>query len=1031
MKIKDKLYGYEQRAKNRKGRQLDIRNYVELLISERITSDVIAEKKSVSQEDIEQIFSEIITELQTKYKKFEQYRYARNYLSKTINEGNKEGSWSLPVPSYIHRYRREATLRNASWFKKSSKLNTWVEQWLARLSDDDASKRAANPEEAIGNCLVSACIFGGLCIPEALDSLKKQLLSQKLQKPLVRDKYGFFIELLFSSKSQLSNTIVNDTELTVRRFYPDPLTLGFIATFFSSADNAKICERQSLWSTLSKTLKNVDREIVRHIKTVESLCTASAGVIENRPNCDIDQATIAYSSGKIRSASLPPDVYELISNRALSSVSFDHQKHNSKRSKFDFQQSINVNAGINIEKTISDVRLALATKDEKGHKRTSKLVLASLVQIKEQPLNLNFASLIHWLEEMLTQQKIKVSSASRYWSAIGAPWLAHTSEIDISSFEPEDFEALYKRILDATLSDKNRRYMAGRFDQFHSFLQRHYQLAPLPVPLSDAEGRTNQFVRAYYIPQFAFAEVLSLIDKTIVDKSLQPTLKALFIIAIRSGLRLGELLKLRINDIENSDDSWIFVRDNKFADGKSSSSLRKIPLEVLLLEEEREFIKRYIATRRQIAKNDNILLFSESNTLNIPLNPNFVSTIFAQIATAVTGVKSTFHGLRHSALSNLHLVVEDQLPLLEDLVGYTEDDINRIKHMLGFVCGNTFTRDKYWLLASFAGHATPEITFSNYLHFTDYIASQKFRVAFMSIPKSSIEAALNMTKNSRTRLNKRSAVDAQWYGNIVNWIESKASAYAEDKRKLNKVSTKGLNTANSKTLLFKPAEPTIELCYSVLKCVEDGDPIDVIVTQHNLEKLPLVYNWIKNAKTLQALTTSRGGSRLQSRFTKDQAFTHRLAPQQPESNAELKDANNAITKLRDVYKANKGEIIWAIDYFLHHSNRSNPFIRFYDRDTLDRFVNVIIDVFPATRWEISSKESTRNADFAMDGWFELKEKQGFGIDRPIKDYQREMPLPLALRLRHPDEAKIIEVRQVGTYSARTLGYLFHMLKIML
>lgn len=1029
MNIRDDSFGFEQRAKRRQGRQGDVRNYVQSLIADKITRVIFDDKESAAQLDIEQVYEEIILNLQTKYRKFELYRYARNHLSKLINDGNREGKWSLRVPAYIHRYRREATLRSARWFNKSRNLNAWTQEWLSTLANDNDAKPNLTGNTALGNCLVSACIFGGLCIPEALESFMELLLVKR--KPLSSSKYGVFIELYFTSKSEAFNAIVNDKEITLRRWYPDPLTLGLIATFLHGEFVEQGYEKESLWSVLSDTFKRVDSKVIRYIRSVEALCSVGAGVIENMPNCDIDQLTVAYLSGKVSSASLPHDVYKNISTSSISGVTAQYQKHVSKRGNVTIQLRQHSDESVNIEKTISDLRLALAPKDANGQKRSNKMAIASLNEIRKSPLKFNFEVLLLWLEDMLKTRKIKVSSASRYWSAIGTPWLAHTSDIDFKSFESEDFDELYRLILNTTSSDKNRRYMAARLDQIHSFLQRQYQLPSLTSPLSDGEGKVSQYVRAYYIPQFAFAEVLSLLDQSLDDKGLRLVLKVLFIIAIRTGMRLGELLKLRINDIESSDDSWVFVRSNKFADGKSLSSLRKIPLNVLLLSEEVEFIKRYISTKRQIAKSDNILLFSESNTPHVPLNPTSVGNVFSQIASAVTGVTSTFHGLRHTALSNLHLVVEDQILLLKDLVGYSQNDISEIKRMLGFTESNTFARDKYWLLASFAGHTTPETTFGNYLHFTDYIAAQKIRSVFNSIPKASIESALDMSKNAKTRLNNRSKNTSEWHENIASWIESKITPYIAERINQAAKSDKKVNIDGEGTFLFKPTEPTIELCYSVLKYTEDGELIDEIVSQHNLENSALVSKWISNAKILQGLTTRKGRSRFLSRTTTTRTVANRLAPHKPESNIELKDANTAIAKMRALYKIKKEEVIWSINYFIQHSNRSNPFIHFTDISSTERFLDVVLDAFPPARWEITMKGPSSKIDHTANHRLLYLKKQGIGVRELARNYQRQVPLTYLLRLKHPEEAKIVEKRKVKSYSARTLGYLFHMLKIML
>ncbi|MEZ5495219.1 MAG: tyrosine-type recombinase/integrase [Gammaproteobacteria bacterium] len=64
---------------------------------------------------------------------------------------------------------------------------------------------------------------------------------------------------------------------------------------------------------------------------------------------------------------------------------------------------------------------------------------------------------------------------------------------------------------------------------------------------------------------------------------------SIFIILYRTGLRVGEVLKIKLKDIEISDEFWIDIRENNKGDNKTYSSLRRIPLGILLKKEEHIF----------------------------------------------------------------------------------------------------------------------------------------------------------------------------------------------------------------------------------------------------------------------------------------------------------------------------------------------------------------------------------------------------------------------------------------------------------
>jgi site-specific recombinase XerC len=66
---------------------------------------------------------------------------------------------------------------------------------------------------------------------------------------------------------------------------------------------------------------------------------------------------------------------------------------------------------------------------------------------------------------------------------------------------------------------------------------------------------------------------------THTSSSYRECLSALYIVAYRAGLRLSEIQKLRLKDIERSPECWLYIRDTRLDDGKSDSATRKIPLE--------------------------------------------------------------------------------------------------------------------------------------------------------------------------------------------------------------------------------------------------------------------------------------------------------------------------------------------------------------------------------------------------------------------------------------------------------------------
>jgi uncharacterized protein YejL (UPF0352 family) len=430
---------------------------------------------------------------------------------------------------------------------QSKAINLWSQNWLAGLSHQPAIKAGRSNANLLGNCLMSAVLYGGLCIPEALSALLKIMTLDN--KPLINDGNNTFIELIFENKSQPHNILIQDEAKTLRRWYPDPFTLCWISHFLSNFKPSGFeSEVKSAWVLMKSVIDEVDGNVLKKVKTIESWCKASVGVIENLPQVDLSQTFIGYMVGNVISVSLPKDVSDVIcaNNYTNSEINgFSYQKKYSHGSpKLAFNE-----VSLNAEKAIKEIGSALAPKYENGHKKSTNEAIILLREIKNNHSNLSLELLISWLLDRLSK-KLKVSSTLRYWSAIGKTWLAHTLSVQLHSLDSEAFEVLYKDMIDTGKSLKSRHYNAARFDEFHLFLHQHYGYPLLPASLNYSSKSPTPFVRAIYVPQAAFHMIRESISQRIVDRSLSQALQVLLILAIRTGMRIGELTSCRLKTLK-------------------------------------------------------------------------------------------------------------------------------------------------------------------------------------------------------------------------------------------------------------------------------------------------------------------------------------------------------------------------------------------------------------------------------------------------------------------------------------------------
>jgi len=556
-----------------------------------------------------------------------------------------------------------------NWFKDSRYLNSWVQKWYGELNNTSAFSSEASDSNLLEKIIISAAIHGGLCTPEALISLANLLLTK--QYPLNRSEEILWVDLYFKS-SKAHNVRIDDQEKTLRRWYPDPISIGLILQFLKVREEISIAKPHNLqtgWRLIKNYLFVISDPVNFSIKSFSRFCIACAGVLENHDGINLHQAMVGYAVDKVSSSSLTPNFQKaLFSNKIFSPVYYssfnipvDNINKYVKKSK---------NKLLNYEPLINSIKLAIAKKSVNGTKNTPKMAVTKLKEILNTDLPDPIEMLINWYIDLLGGDK--VATVTEYNFAIGTDWIAETLNAELDCFDESDFEDLYLSIIDRELSPNRRNYILGRLNQFHLYLVRHYYMPVLTNFEEFKNGLHLPFIRVGFISESMFtAFCLSIDNVSGIDKETKKGIKCLLILAYRLGLRRSELLKLCLEDIEPSTEMWVFVRNNKFGDNKTYSSLRKIPLNILLLSDESSLVNRYIAQRRQLVNyQPKALLFSLPQTPYVPLSGSFISKITSSLLKEITGLPLVFHHLKHSALSKLQLVFEGNIFLINKFTKY-------------------------------------------------------------------------------------------------------------------------------------------------------------------------------------------------------------------------------------------------------------------------------------------------------------------------------------------------------------------------
>lgn len=1023
-------YGYKKREQNKKDHIKRIKKNVEKKIYFFLPELNEAEVK-IADEQYQSQMDDLIRDLMFEYRKDKDHKIARNYLSGFISDGNSEGKWYLNVPSPILEFKREQPYRTERTHNITRMLNEWEQTWIEYLNSRPATNINNVDLDILPAVLISAAFYGGLCIPDAISALMTQL--RFMSKPLIISKNRVWIDLVFDSKTQPRNVVLFGKRRTLKRWYPDPISLAWINNFLAHRpayyedDDIDI---GSSWDLIKSYMKRISFLGGNVTGSFSEFCKSSVGVAEKYS--DINQANIEYLVGINPSVSLPQGFYNSIVKNTnyktlkLQSIPKHKKPELKQKSSKDLHKSDH-----NYGALISRIHRSLNPSLFNGKKNTKTNAKNELDLILESNLPEAILILVSWLFYLLDSKPgLKVSSVYRYFSAIGKGWINGTMGIDIYALDESGFEQLYKVILDSDKDEDTRNFKAARFDQFHEYGHRYFDLEYMSFSLTNNTYKGARFVRSGFISEQLFKVFCKSIDVSgITGLHVKNGLKLLYILSFRLGLRRGELLKLRLKDIEESNHSYIYILNNIYGNNKSNSSTRKIPALLFLTTEEKELFKTYLAERKILTSfKTKALVFSLPETHYTPLKGSWVSSIAKELLTNISGLPIVFHDLRDSALSRLQIILEEDKELIRFITPYSNHQIKRIQNELGGFDEYQNKRDMYWSLAGFAGHLTPETSFSNYLHFTDIISANKLRKSSLAVSLNVVREISGLSSHMITRLCNKKELDV----NALRLLDFNGPLISSIIKYSDQI-VPSIVDENVDYVCLPKKQITVELCFAVLKEAEYGATKIELCNKFDIDEYHL-NNWIKSAKSLAELKTTKNKKRL---FLDNESPKKvLLLPSKPPSNSELEDANEALETMRELYKKNDKRIKWCIEYYLSTTNMSSSAIKFNNPADFRRFIKLMSKVFPLKRWHFHFEEieSNKNKDY-LGAWKIASMKIEFKqLNSTVKRKTKFPNGQVKAYLSHPNESKLMDSYKgkkiIEKYSSNTIRYVFHMIAIM-
>ncbi|PMG50696.1 site-specific integrase [Shewanella sp. 10N.286.52.B9] len=1000
-----KSIGVEKRNKDRERHRRNLKIKADKLVEKHFPSGAAFPPL----QDFNLKWEQLIDDLPKVFTSIRDLKSGFNRCNSVVTKRAESDNINVAMPSVIVTQKAEKTIHSQALIRDGLVFQNLYNRWFTELSLNGYSDSIAEAYRSI--------IFSIICHSGCLNHHLIRALSAQLNTRLNISTINNlpFVSLIIDENGYHTNVTTEECKTTEFIWYLSPLTISCIRHFLQLKKHNPHTHWQA--PTDNKTIHALlideyqDKELLP--TNLKGLVKSAISVIQFLPNVRINQAMLEYAMGRNKAYSLPKDNLA----RLVTTPIAIHPKLNfySPLRSIEPQGLRNTKPALPYSKFFQTLSQTLK---ETGNKKLTSKSLKQNLNTLESTLKLSIAQevLIKWYIHKL--KTCKPSTIRTYHSTLSRKWLYKTESIDLSNADEQDFQDLYNELIGLTKGLPAKTQLAGRLSDFHAFNVQKFEFPLLLEPIQKG-SKHKLHTNAGFVDETLFKELLDTVDEiNDLDFKNKATLKSLLIISYRCGLRISEAIKLRFKDIENSQEGWIEIRSNKFSDNKSASSLRKVPLNALLLEHEKEIIDEslQIARQEQSTAPDTRLAFTIGQDINKPIDKFLLSNFTTTALRQLSGIDNlVFHHLRHSALSRLQLIFElgESSTKHPEVVPYSAKQIQKITDILA---GKT-QRNKYYAIAAFDGHSSPETCFNHYFHFCDLVLYSNLMTMELKVTQKKL---LNLGLGSRRDLSQQAKLNGMndhWtVSNFLDYTIKKLNIAPIQARKPNQLTTIQPEP-NRKTIV------NIDTCYNILKQIEQGlDPIELAFKYHiepsNIKR------WHKNATELMALMTNYDNPRLQTKST-----AHTLIPSMPKSTSELKWLSLIITKVRQQYPFDTQNIKWALDYALNNKNSSKSGIYFSTPKELEHFIETFSFAIPKSKWRIQTLSINQSP--MRPRWESAYRGIQTQTSKLSSHKGRQGKGAVWLELRHSDEKEIMKARKQKKYSSNTIIFLIHMMGIMM
>ena len=509
----------------------------------------------------------------------------------------------------------------------------------------------------------------------------------------------------------------------------------------------------------------------------------------------------------------------------------------------------------------------------------------------------------------------------------------------------------YFEIIDMGDTRSLRHSIAKYLRQFHEYLEDEWGLASLGdhapwVGLETSNAVVDAKIVLPHEYRAAVDHYKNRIDNSKQQEALLYRARSIVLtLGFRTGLRRTEIHLLRIQDVTTLGRQEIVIRSYLDRNLKSRAAVRRIPIDVLLNEEELSLLNEWLQLRRnQLAPSDDYL-FAIPGSGSPYLKDSVIFDHIHWVLRNFTGDRSTrFHNLRHScATLSFWSWMHPRYPMngtkfSEIQHSSVEQILAQRRRLLDVEIGHEPSRKTLYALAMMIGHSGPSMTLEHYIHCIDWMLECEMDRLTPVLTK---KALANLAGVSVRQIEKLSRGEPLTSKVVTARVTRKLRALAEHPDLSDWISPNEISLRKKKSDGIVKNEYTMNLWAAIQRYFIHGVPITELVEEFNLEHIEIAAA-IGRATDISMMTFQGAGHntfRHRPKSWQQSDLTHQFhrPPREKRDQALVKTMLNQFEALSG---PRKKFVLWCVSYYIHNGEAKKSGIRFTRKKDMKRFLRI-------------------------------------------------------------------------------------------